>query len=84
MPPFRRKARKWKRLTVNVSPDMERELRQLAKMWGVPLSGIVREALKRFLVESRMKEAEEIRARNWSAFVEAGLLTDEDVFEAVS
>ena len=77
-------AREWRRLTVSVSPEMERELRQVAERWGVALSEIAREALRRFIIECRIREAEEIRARNWRAFVEAGLLTDEDVFKAIS
>lgn len=77
-------AREWKRLTVSVSPEMEHELRRMAKRWGVGLSEIAREALRRFIIECRIREAEEIRARNWKAFVEAGILTDEDVFKAVS
>ena len=68
-------------LTVRISQELRRELDELCRRERRPLSEVVRDSLRRYLA------AEKFRAlrRRTLPFAEAqGLLTDEDVFKALS
>ena len=68
-------------ITVRVDPETERMLKKVVKLTGRTRSEITREALRRQL---SLQLFEQLRQRV-APFAEAqGLLTDEDVFQALS
>ncbi len=68
-------------LTIRLDDKMDKALDRLAKTTGRTKSELAREALARELAVARFRELR----RRTLPFAEAqGLLTDEDVFEAVS
>lgn len=68
-------------LTIRLSQDMKSELTKLSKTEHIPLSDLVREALHRTLAVRRFRQLR----RKILPFAEAqGLLTDEDIFKALS
>ena len=68
-------------LTIRLDPKLEKALDRLARTTGKTKSEIAREALKREVAVTRFRELR----RKVLPFAEAqGLLTDEDVFRAVS
>ena len=68
-------------LTIRLDEKLERALERLAKTTGRSKSELAREALKRQIAIARFRELR----RRTLPFAEAqGLLTDEDVFKALS
>jgi predicted transcriptional regulator len=68
-------------LTIRLNPKLDKALDQIAKRTGRTKSDIAREALERQIAVARFRELR----RKTLPFAEAqGLLTDEDVFRAVS
>ena len=68
-------------LTIRLDPKLEKALSRIAKSTGRTKSEIAREALERQIAVARFRELR----RMTLPFAEAqGLVTDEDVFSAVS
>ena len=68
-------------LTIRLDPKLEKALDRIAKSSGRTKSDIAREALKRQIAVARFRELR----RRTLPFAEAqGLLTDDDVFRAMS
>ena len=68
-------------ITIRLDPDLERQLRRLARRSGRSLSDIARDALRRQFAVLQFEEAR----RGVMPFAEArGYLTDEDVFRDIS
>jgi predicted transcriptional regulator len=68
-------------LTIRLDPKLEKALERLARRTGRTKSAIARDALRRQVALTRFRELR----RGTLPFAEAqGLLTDEDVFRAVS
>ena len=68
-------------LTIRLDEKLERALERLAKTTGRSKSELAREAIKRQIAVARFRELR----RRTLPFAEAqGLLTDEDVFKALS
>ena len=68
-------------LTIRIDPKLEKALARIAKSTGRTKSEIARQALERQVALARFREL------RWKTlpFAEArGLVTDEDVFDAVS
>ena len=68
-------------LTIRLDPELEKQLDRLAARTGRSRSEIVREALRRHLALSQLRE---LRSRMMPFAEAAGYLTDEDVFRDVS
>lgn len=69
------------KLTIRLDEKLERDLDRLAKTTGRSKSELAREALKRQVAVARFHELR----RQTLPFAEAqGLLTDEEVFKAIS
>ena len=70
-----------KSLNVRIPNDMQRQLKMISKKERVPLSDLVRESLRQYLIIKQFRQL-----RNTALpFAEAqGILTDEDVFKSVS
>lgn len=68
-------------LTVRISEPLRRELEKLSRQKQQPLSDLVRDSLRRYVAVERFQSL-----RNKTLpFAEAqGILTDEDVFKAIS
>ena len=68
-------------LTIRLPPDLQTKLDQLCKRQHRSASDVVRESLRRYLIAEQLHELrDELRP-----YAEAqGILTDEDVFKAVS
>jgi len=68
-------------LTIRLDPKLEKALSNLARSTGRTRSEIAREALRRQVAIARFRQLR----RRTLPFAEAqGLLTDEDVFKAIS
>jgi predicted transcriptional regulator len=68
-------------LTIRLDEKLEKDLDRLAKTTGRSKSELAREALKRQVAVARFRELR----RQTLPFAEAqGLLTDEEVFKAIS
>ncbi len=68
-------------LTIRLDPKLEKALSRIARSTGRTKSEIVREALERQVAVARFRELR----RTTLPFAEAqGLVTDEDVFRAIS
>jgi predicted transcriptional regulator len=68
-------------LTIRLDKKLERALERLAKTTGRSKSELAREALKRQIAVARFRE---LRQRTLPFAEAQGLLTDEDVFQALS
>ncbi|MDA1118411.1 MAG: ribbon-helix-helix protein, CopG family [Proteobacteria bacterium] len=68
-------------LTIRLNPKLEKALDQIAKRTGRTKSDIAREALERQVSVARFRE---LRAKVLPFAEAQGLLTDEDVFRAIS
>lgn len=70
-----------KSLTIRLSDDIRNDLEELSKAENIPISEIVRESIKKYITVQRFR-----RLRNKVLpFAEAqGLLTDDDIFKALS
>lgn len=68
-------------LTIRIDAVTERQLRRMVKLSGRTRSDIARDALKRQMAVLQFEDAR----RRVMPFAEArGLLTDEDIFKAIS
>ncbi len=68
-------------LTIRIDDALERELKRVAVATHRPKGDIVREALRRQLALARFRS---VRGEVMRLAEQRGLLTDEDVFKAVS
>lgn len=70
-----------KSLTIRIPEDIRNDLEELSKAENIPISEIVRESIKKYITVQRFR-----RLRNKVLpFAEAqGLLTDDDIFKALS
>ncbi len=68
-------------LTIRLDPKLDKALDRIAKRTGRTKSEIAREALERQVAVTRFRE---LRAKTLPLAEAQGLLTDEDVFRAVS
>ena len=70
-----------KSLTIRLPEDIRNDLEELSKAENIPISEIVRESIKKYITVQRFR-----RLRNKVLpFAEAqGLLTDDDIFKALS
>jgi predicted transcriptional regulator len=68
-------------VTIRIPAEMKKKLEQLAKEERLPLSDLIRESLDHFLSVRRFRQLR----RKALPFAEAqGLLTDDDIFKAIS
>jgi CopG family transcriptional regulator/antitoxin EndoAI len=68
-------------ISISLPEEMAREMDEVAQAAGKPRSEIVKEALRTYIWEERFKRTRKLlRAKA----LKAGLVTDEDVFKAVS
>ncbi len=68
-------------LTIRLDPKLEKDLDRIAKRTGRTKSEIARKALERQLAVARFRE---LRAKTLPFAEAQGLLTDEELFRAVS
>jgi predicted transcriptional regulator len=68
-------------LTIRLDEKLERALDRLAKSTGRSKSDLAREALKRQVAVARFRE---LRGRTLPFAEAQGLLTDEEIFKAIS
>jgi predicted transcriptional regulator len=68
-------------LTIRLDPKLDRALGRIAKRTGRTKSEIAREALERQIAVARFRE---LRAKTLPFAEAQGLLSDEDLFRAVS
>ncbi len=68
-------------LNVRIPEALKRELEQLCRQQDRPASEIVRESLRRYLA---VEQFQSLRNKTLPLAKAQGLLTDEDVFKAVS
>ena len=70
-----------KSLTIRIPEDIDADLRQISADEDNPISDIVRESIRRYIAVVKFRALR----RRVLPFAEAqGLITDEDVFEALS
>jgi predicted transcriptional regulator len=70
-----------KALSIRVDPALRRALERFSRSQNRPVSEIAREALRRYLAVERFRA---LRAKALPLAEAQGLLTDEDVFRAIS
>ena len=68
-------------VSVSLTSDLASELKKTAKIEGKSKSGIIKEALRSYLWESNFLTVRKKMTRKAET---RGILTDEDVFKAVS
>ena len=68
-------------LTVRIPEKLRRQLKRLGRRQQRPVSELVRDSLRRYVAEEELRQ---IRQRLRPYAEAKGLLTDEDVFKAVS
>jgi len=68
-------------LTVRIPDELRADLQEISSRQSVPVSDLVRESIRRYVAVERFRALR----RRTLPFAEAqGLLTDEDVFRAIS
>lgn len=68
-------------MTVRIPDDLREDLKKISQKEGVPVSDLVRESLKKYVLLYRFRKLRETVL----PFAEAqGILTDEDVFKLIS
>lgn len=68
-------------LTIRIPDDLRADLQEISTRQKVPVSDLVRESIRRYVAVERFRSLR----RRTLPFAEAqGLLTDEDVFRAIS
>lgn len=68
-------------MTVRIPDDLRKDLKEISKKEGIPISDVVRDSLKKYVLLYRFRKLREMVL----PFAEAqGILTDEDVFKIVS
>jgi len=68
-------------LTIRIPAKLRRELDKLGRARQQPVSDLVRDSLRRYLAVERFRS---LRAKTLPLAAAQGLLTDEDLFRAVS
>jgi predicted transcriptional regulator len=68
-------------LTVRIPEKLRKELKQLGRRQQRPVSDLVRDSLRRYVAQEQLRQIRE-KLRPYAAA--KGILTDEDVFKAVS
>jgi predicted transcriptional regulator len=68
-------------ITIRIPEAMRRDLEAISRSRNVPLSDLVRESIRRYVAVSQFRE---LRARMVPHAEAQGIVTDEDVFEALS
>lgn len=68
-------------ITVRLPEDLNRQLKKLAREQHMPVSDLVRDAVRRRVAVERFKA---LRAKTVPMAQKAGFFTDEDVFKVVS
>jgi hypothetical protein len=68
-------------ITIRIPEEMRKDLQEISKSEGIPVSDLVRESLKKYISIYRFR-----KLRNMVLpFAEAqGILTDEDVYKNIS
>jgi predicted transcriptional regulator len=68
-------------MTVRIPDDLSKDLKEISKKEGIPISNLVRESLKKYVMLYRFRKLREMVL----PFAEAqGILTDEDVYKQIS
>ncbi|MGB7293992.1 MAG: CopG family transcriptional regulator [Candidatus Aminicenantales bacterium] len=68
-------------MTVRIPDDLRQDLKKISEKEGVPVSDLVRESLRKYVLLYRFRKLREMVL----PFAEAeGILTDEDVFKRIS
>jgi predicted transcriptional regulator len=68
-------------LTIRVPDELRAELQEISSRQHVPVSDLVRESIRRYVAIERFRA---LRKRTLPFAEAQGLLTDEDVFRAIS
>jgi predicted transcriptional regulator len=68
-------------LTIRIPEELKEQLEALCKERNRPLSAVVRESLRRYVAAERFRT---LRHKTLPFAEAQGLLTDEDVFKAIS
>jgi predicted transcriptional regulator len=68
-------------MTVRIPDDLRKDLKKISQKEGIPVSNLVRDSLKKYVLLYRFRKLRETVL----PFAEAqGILTDEDVFKQIS
>ncbi len=70
-----------KTLSVRIPDELKADLQEISSREHVPVSDLVRESIRRYVTVERFKS---LRKRTLPFAEAQGLLTDEDVFRAIS
>ena len=68
-------------LTIRIPDELRADLEEISSRRNVPVSDLVRESLRRYVAIERFRA---LRKRTLPFAEAQGLLTDEDVFRAIS
>ena len=68
-------------LTIRIPDELRADLEEISSRQNVPVSALVRESLRRYVAIERFRA---LRKRTLPFAEAQGLLTDEDVFRAIS
>ena len=68
-------------LTIRIPDELRADLEEISSRQNVPVSALVRESLRRYVASERFRA---LRKRTLPFAGAQGLLTDEDVFRAIS
>jgi predicted transcriptional regulator len=68
-------------LTLRISDNLKKQLDELSRQQRRPMSELVRESLRRYIVTEQLKT---IRHRTVPLAEAQGFLTDEDLFKVIS
>lgn len=68
-------------MTVRIPDELRKDLKKISQRQGVPVSDLVRESLKKYVLLYRFRKLRDMVL----PFAEAqGILTDEDVYKLIS
>lgn len=68
-------------MTVRIPDDLRKDLKEISKKEGIPVSDLVRESLKKYVLLYRFRKLRKMVL----PFAEAhGILMDEDVYKMIS
>jgi predicted transcriptional regulator len=68
-------------LTIRLPDDLRKELIKISKTESKPVSDLVRESLRRYIATYKFRK---LRQKTLPFAEAQGLLTDEDIFKAIS
>lgn len=68
-------------LTIRLPDDLRKELVKISKTESKPVSDLVRESLRRYIATYKFRK---LRQKTLPFAEAQGLLTDEDIFKAIS